>query len=470
MTIQTHQPDDKRADSAVHRNDTACQQADGSNSVGSNRKSGPKNVKRTFKAETAEEAITDFERAISWSHRPVLKCKKKRAIKDFSRCASGQAQTIQSSHKLKLQEKNVQNTDCVAVSKAPVYEKLATLSQKPTSKTVQRILNKVAVEKVLNTSSQQIHSNASCDGKFSKHKVLETEVLGNSQMKLTAELAPTTDSTQSTNKLQTFLHQEPAPRLQQALQKAQADGSNSVGSNRKSGPKNVKRTFKAETAEEAITDFERAIVGHIDLCSSRILNKVAVEKVLNTSSQQIHSNASCDGKFSKHKVLQEDHFMDAALETEVVENSQTKLTVELAPTTDSTQSTSTNKLQTFLHQEPAPRLQQALQKVQVLPDLQSGGAAGWYCPQLLPFTSFAGLPPPPPPPPLPSLPPLPPLPPPPLPSLPPLPPLPPPPLPSLPPLPPQFPPPTPPPFLPPLPPHPPSPALPPPLSHYAYIP
>ncbi|PVD32697.1 hypothetical protein C0Q70_08142 [Pomacea canaliculata] len=221
MTIQTHQPDDKRADSAVHRNDTACQQADGSNSVGSNRKSGPKNVKRTFKAETAEEAITDFERAISWSHRPVLKCKKKRAIKDFSRCASGQAQTIQSSHKLKLQEKNVQNTDCVAVSKAPVYEKLATLSQKPTSKTVQRILNKVAVEKVLNTSSQQIHSNASCDGKFSKHKVLETEVLGNSQMKLTAELAPTTDSTQSTNKLQTFLHQEPAPRLQQALQKAQ---------------------------------------------------------------------------------------------------------------------------------------------------------------------------------------------------------------------------------------------------------
>ncbi|PVD32696.1 hypothetical protein C0Q70_08141 [Pomacea canaliculata] len=162
--------------------------------------------------------------------------------------------------------------------------------------------------------------------------------------------------------------------------------------------------------------------------------------------------------------------MDAALETEVVENSQTKLTVELAPTTDSTQSTSTNKLQTFLHQEPAPRLQQALQKVQVLPDLQSGGAAGWYCPQLLPFTSFAGLPPPPPPPPLPSLPPLPPLPPPPLPSLPPLPPLPPPPLPSLPPLPPQFPPPTPPPFLPPLPPHPPSPALPPPLSHYAYIP
>lgn len=201
MTIQTHQPDDKRADSAVHRNDTACQQAVGSNSVGSNRKSGPKNVKRTFKAETAEEAITDFERAISWSHRPVLKCKKKRARKDFSRCASGQAQTIQSSHKLKLQEKNVQNTDCVAVSKAPVYEKLVTLSKKPTSKTVQRILNKVAVEKVLNTSSQQIHSNASCDGKFSKHKVLETEVLGNSQMKLTAELAPTTDSTQSTNKV-----------------------------------------------------------------------------------------------------------------------------------------------------------------------------------------------------------------------------------------------------------------------------
>lgn len=365
--IQTHQPDNKSAGSAIHRNEKACHQRGGGNRVGKNIKFDQKSVKSTLEAEmpasvlncatkiqphnldnarssvnlqntimhkeestqTAEklvlgEAITDFERAISLSHRPVQKCKKKQNVK-FSRCTSGQVQTIQSSGNLKLEKSNGKNT---AVSRANVYKKPASLSEKPTSKTVQCILKKAGHQKTNNpnligdTINIQARFTVSCDGNMNRLSPKEGEA---SMLQMALEAMTTVAGE---NCLQTSLAAASVPTHTQLPHSVDCAGNLQHSSCEKS---DVSDDLAHQTLQ---------IAGNHLLCSTNVLLPT---KTLSHVSTLSHNSVNLEIEgfpkehmesariFSKLEVLQEDHFMDVALEIEVLENSETELTAEFAP-------------------------------------------------------------------------------------------------------------------------------------------